>query len=84
MFTFTNCRAKLREVLGDPDFYNQKMVPAIARLDAAEKKILGTITSDEVATLYDEAISDLMEFEFLVEELRSEYLAKKLLANATQ
>lgn len=69
------------EVLGDPKFYNQALLPAVERLDEMEKKATGTMTSDDVTTIYEEAVSDWMEFNYLVEELRREYLEKYLLGD---
>ncbi len=72
------------EVIGDPEFYNQALLPTVERLDEMDKKVNDTMTSGEVATLFEEAVPDWMEFDHLVGELRREYLVKRLLADATR
>lgn len=71
------------EVLGDPEFYNQALLPTVERLDEMDEKVNDTMTSGDVATLFEEAVPDWMEFDHLVGEQRREYLAKCLLADST-
>ena len=64
--------------LGDPKFYATTLAPAIAELDKIEKRInsLDKMGSDEIKKLYEDAVGDLMEFNYKVAELRKRYLER--------
>jgi hypothetical protein len=69
------------EVLGDPAFYNESLLPVIERLDVLDKKAEGDMTAADVTSLFDAGVPDWMEFQYKVAELRQDYL-KKMLADA--
>ena len=66
------------EVLGDPAFYQQAVQPVVEKLDASGKKVDPKMTTEDVTSLFAEAVPDWMEFSYKVAELRRVYLAAKL------
>jgi len=72
------------EVLGDPEFFKEALRPVVERLDRMGKKVDDTMTPGDVATLFERAVPDWMEFDHLVDELRRDYLARRLSADATR
>lgn len=69
--------------LGDTDFYNKDLKAAVVRLD--QPKVLmdspDKLTAEQINELYKNYVHDWMEFDFMVAELRREYLENRLLAN---
>ncbi len=68
------------EVLGDPSFYAQRLLPAIETLDAFGSKVGADMTDTDVEVLFRDALPDWMEFGFKVAELRRDHLAQRILA----
>jgi hypothetical protein len=70
------------DTIGDPAFYAAVLAPAAKRLDERGQAIehLDTLDQDEVAELFDSAIHDWMEFSYLVDELRGNYLQDTIFA----
>lgn len=69
-------------VLGDAQFFDALLRPAIQRLDeyGDALKDPGNLTADVVGELYKNAIADWMEFDYLTSELRRNYLENKVMA----
>ena len=68
------------ELLGDPAFAKECLEPAFASLDKAVADYqAGTLKPEEFAAKYQ---PDLMEADYLVQELRKAFLEKKFLQNA--
>ena len=67
--------------LGDPAFYESALAPAIERLDQYGEQMNdpAKLNDEGIRELYDKAISDWMEFDYLIAELRSKYLGKQLM-----
>jgi len=69
------------EILGDPEFHDAVLRPAIERWDRCGDKITNLISSDrETVTALWQDVPGLMEFKYEVETLRREYLADALLS----
>jgi tetratricopeptide (TPR) repeat protein len=64
--------------LGDPAFFEAKVKPLYARLDAYAEKVNKEMTAADTETLFKEAVPDWMEINFRVEALRAQYLMAKL------
>jgi hypothetical protein len=65
-------------VLGDPEFYAQRLLPAVEKLDALGTKVDPAMSQADVESLFTDAVPDWMEFNFKTAELRRDYLAAKL------
>lgn len=66
------------DVLGDPAFYAQSLLPVVEKLDALGAKVGGSMTAGDVESLFVDAVPDWMEFNYRVAALRRDYLAAKL------
>ena len=69
------------EIKGDRDFYNQKLRPQTEQLNELGKLISAEMSQSDVDMLFEKAVPSWMEFDYLVSELRSEFLQNKLFAN---
>ena len=67
------------EVLGDPVFFQQVLLPVVEKLDAFGQQVDVQMSPAAVASLFADAVPDWMEFNYKVADLRREYLAGKLL-----
>jgi len=70
------------EVLGDPVFFQQVLLPVVEKLDAAGKKVDVKMPVTDIESLFADAVPDWMEFNYKVAELRRDYLAAKLFQEA--
>ncbi len=67
--------------LGDPDFYNKDLKPVVVRLDQPKGLMdkPDKLTGEQINELFKKYVHDWMEFDFIVAELRREYLENKLI-----
>lgn len=63
--------------LGDPEFFQARVLPYLNRLDAYAERVRQDITMSEVNTLFKEAVPGWMEIEHDVAAMRAEYLQDK-------
>jgi hypothetical protein len=70
------------EMLGDPAFYKESLLPVITKLDEYGKSVGGDMTPAQIESLFTEAVPDWMEFSYTVSELRQDYLHKTLFNTA--
>lgn len=66
------------EVKGDRAFYESVLRPEIERLDELGKKVKPEMTKEDVDFLFTSSVPNWMEFDYLVSELRTEYLKNEL------
>lgn len=68
-------------IVGDIDFYCQALLPAMEKLDQFGSKMAtpDKLSFDEIELLYQDAVADWMEFDYLVSALRRTYLENKLI-----
>lgn len=68
------------KVMGDADFYTKALKPEIDRLDklGESMKTIRDLKDEDVNSLYQQVTSDWMEFDYVVSDLRREYLEKKI------
>lgn len=69
--------------LGDPEFFQTKVAPLLATLDALADRVNKEMTPDEVETIFDQAVPGWMEIEYQVAALRTNYLEEKAFGSAT-
>lgn len=65
-------------VRGDRQFYETVLLPRIEKFDELGKSVTPQISEKEVDTLFAKTVPDWMEFNYLVSELRTQYLAESL------
>ena len=70
--------------LGDPEFYNASLRKMIEELDAYGKLVKPGMTYDEVELLYEKAVPNWMEIEYVIADLRSKYLNDVFFAEGTK
>lgn len=66
------------EVKGDREFYDMVLLPKIEKLNELGKQVKPEMPQAEVNMLFDKAVSDWMEFDYLVDELRYDYVQNKM------
>ena len=66
--------------LGDPAFYNACLRKMIEELDNYGKLVKPGMTYDEVEMLYERAVPNWMEIEYVIADLRSKYLSDTFFA----
>jgi hypothetical protein len=67
------------EVKGDQNFYNKVLLPKIEKFNELGKLVKPEMTRADTDMLFEQAVPDWMEFDYLVSELRSEYLQNRLI-----
>ncbi|HCE43299.1 MAG TPA: hypothetical protein DET40_07105 [Lentisphaeria bacterium] len=67
------------EVKGDRDFYEKSLLPEIEKFNELGKLVKPEMTQADADMLFEKAVPDWMEFDYLVSELRTEYLQNKFL-----
>ncbi len=67
------------EVKGDQNFYNKVLLPKIENFNELGKLVKPEMTRADTDMLFEQAVPDWMEFDYLVSELRSEYLQNRLI-----
>lgn len=63
--------------LGDRDFYFKSLKPVVDKLDGFANKIKLDMTDVEVEEVFDNAANDMFNIEYVVSQLRREYLDEK-------
>ena len=66
--------------LGDPAFYNACLREMIEELDGYGKLVKPGLTHDEVEMLYEKAVPNWMEIEYVIADRRSRYLSDRFFA----
>jgi tetratricopeptide (TPR) repeat protein len=66
------------EMLGDPTFYQQALLPVVTKLDEYGKSVGDQMTPAQIETLFTQALPDWMEFNYTVSTLRQTYLQNAL------
>ena len=66
------------EVKGDLNFYNQKLLPQVEKLNELGKLVSPEMSQADVDMLFEKAVPSWMEFDYLVSELRSDFIRNKL------
>jgi hypothetical protein len=67
--------------LGDPAFYNSSLRKMIEELDNYGKLVKPGMTYDEVEQLYETAVPNWMEIEYVIADLRVRYMSDKLFSD---
>ncbi len=70
------------EVKGDRAFFNNVLVPEIAKLDELGKRVTPDMSKEDVELLFAQAVPNWMEFNYLVAELRTQFLNDRLFSQA--
>jgi hypothetical protein len=68
------------EVKGDRDFYDKALLPRMEKFNELGKLVRPEMTQAEADMLFEKAVPDWMEFDYLVSELRTEYVKNNLFA----
>ncbi len=66
------------EVKGDRNFYDKTLLPQMEKFNELGKLVKPEMTPAEADMLFEKAVPDWMEFDYLVSELRTEYVKNKL------
>lgn len=71
---------------GDPEFWNRALKPVLERLDGHGETLKAPeeLADQDVELLFKNAIGDWMEFDYLVSELRSAWIERKLFSSGTE
>ncbi|MEI6425086.1 MAG: hypothetical protein WCP55_22950, partial [Lentisphaerota bacterium] len=67
------------EIKGDQNFYNKVLLPKIEKFNELGKLVKPEMTQTDTDMLFEKVVPDWMEFNYLVSELRSEYVQDKLM-----
>lgn len=66
------------EIQGDRKFYTTVLLPKIEELGKSGELVTGQMSQADVDKLFSEVVGDWMEFDYLVSELRREYIQQQL------
>ncbi len=66
-------------LLGDPEFYRDRVAPLLEELDDAGRRLLETTTDDEAAALCDAYLPRWVEIDYEIAERRADWLRERLL-----
>jgi hypothetical protein len=66
------------EVKGDRGFYEKALLPQIEKFNELGKLVKPEMTQADADMLFEKAVPDWMEFDYLVSELRTEYVKNRL------
>jgi len=66
--------------LGDPEFYGSALRPLVEKLDGHARKVAREMSTEDVETVFSEAVPDWIDFRYRVAALRKGYLDRKRVA----
>ena len=66
------------EAVGDPVFYAERVQPLVDRLDAVVQRVNADMTAEDVKDIAENWLQKLVDFPYIVNRLRGEWLREKL------
>jgi tetratricopeptide (TPR) repeat protein len=66
--------------VGDPAFHDAKVQPLLTTLDSYVGRVTKDMTAADVDEIFEKAVPGWMEIEFIVDEMRAQYLEEQMMA----
>lgn len=64
--------------LGDPDFYNEKILPIVEKLDKVAERVTAEISDKDVSDIIENHLSEFVSLRYTISRLRTDYVKSKL------